>query len=107
MKRKFYAMYDFMAHPDDPDGFANSKRAYAFSRKKVRDSFVANRRWDFSCKAITAREAWKFREWVGPEEFAVPPYQKNGQHMSYTNVIGRYLPAELMDDGVRRARGKK
>lgn len=100
-------MYDTMAHPDSPAGFANSKSAYSFVSRKNRDSFVAYRQWDESCRAITAKEARWFRKELydpsadGCYRFDVPPYDRDGPHTNYMGVNGRFLLLKEKCDGVK------
>ena len=58
----YYAKYDFTTNPQNAgNGFANSKKCYAFYTKKDRNNFISYREdFDFSCKAITRREALSF-----------------------------------------------
>lgn len=63
MTKHFYAMYDWTVTKSNPGaGFANSKKAVAFTSKAARDAFVADRYYDNSAKAITRREAVKMAE---------------------------------------------
>jgi hypothetical protein len=90
-----------MAHPDSGDGFANTKTAYAFTSREDRDAFVAHRQWDSSCKAITEKEAERFKRRTYDGDYEVPPYQADGPHKSYTGVVGRWLTPKELDDGVK------
>ena len=60
----FYAIYDFTAKKSNAGfGFANAKKAIAFTTKKARDEFVDSRKyWDFSCDAITRKQAMTMLE---------------------------------------------
>lgn len=59
--RRWYAVYDWTVHPSNPGhGFANAKKAIAFSSKGKRDAFLASRDdFDFSAKPITRKAAMK------------------------------------------------
>ena len=67
----FYAMYDFTARKGNPGyGFANTKKAVAFTSKEKMNSFLHEREaYDFSSKRITRKEAMKMRDTV-PFAFA-------------------------------------
>jgi hypothetical protein len=74
-----YAIYDITARKSNPGhGFANSKRAVAFSTIEKMKAFLAERdNYDFSAKRITRREAMVMLEpcydsrdkglWLDPE----------------------------------------
>jgi hypothetical protein len=59
----FYAKIDHTTTKRNPSfGFVNSKTAIAFETKNARDEYVDERSvYDFSCKAISAKEALKYR----------------------------------------------
>ena len=58
--RHFYAQIDFTVRKTNiGHGFVNSKEAVAFESKAERDSYIASRSFDLSCKAITRAEAVK------------------------------------------------
>lgn len=60
----YYAMYDWTAKKSNPGyGFANTKRALAFSTKAKLNAFLVEcEDYDFSAKRITRRNAMKMLE---------------------------------------------
>lgn len=66
----YYAMIDTTARKSNPGyGFANAKRALAFSTKAKLNAFLDEREdYDFSAKRITRREAMKMLETI-PHSF--------------------------------------
>jgi len=63
-----YAIIDTTVSINNPgSGFANAKKAIAFSSKALRDKFLADREhWDLTSKKITRKQAMKMLVIVDP-----------------------------------------
>ena len=60
-----YAMYDITATKSNPGyGFANSKKAVSFTTSIKLADFLESRKFDFSAKRITRKEAMTMLESV-------------------------------------------
>lgn len=72
-KRCYYAMYDFTVSSENPGyGFANSKRAVAFTSLQKLREFVGNRYYDKTCRRISRREAESMVEEVYDRQYGIP-----------------------------------
>ena len=96
----YYAMYDWTVRESNPGcGFANTKRAVAFTSKKERDEFIKARSWyDYSTTIISAKEALKMlEELLYPFEKGLRLNDPNGACVVVLKIDPNYSEHNIRD----------